>query len=279
MTLLHQICDIRATTICCYRLATKAKTAEVPPWRKYITLRPIAAPVRHPGDAPRQKTGGFPPAAARLAELGDPVRQPRNLPAHRFLVDDAFPWPRASAPARPPPGPPARPSCRRWRWHPRPRAAKVRMRERRALLTSVRRAILRVAFLADLVLAIGFRDFAGGGKTSGGVKRRRVGDAYSDAAGGRQRAPRARSMVGRRAGPRMRRRRPDQATRFARTCRSRRPRRRGRRRKTARAAASPVAQAGSPWMWPSSDLTPGTSGRPSNSLRIVTAASSAAASP
>src|SRR5882672_2320106 len=30
----------------------------------------------------------------------------------------------------------------------------VRMRERRALFTSVRRAILRVAFLADLVLAI-----------------------------------------------------------------------------------------------------------------------------
>src|SRR5260370_41828012 len=30
-----------------------------------------------------------------------------------------------------------------------------RMRERRALLTRVRRAILRVAFLADLVLAIG----------------------------------------------------------------------------------------------------------------------------
>jgi hypothetical protein len=30
----------------------------------------------------------------------------------------------------------------------------LRMRERRALLTSVRRAILRVAFLADLVLAI-----------------------------------------------------------------------------------------------------------------------------
>src|SRR5579859_4800491 len=32
--------------------------------------------------------------------------------------------------------------------------SELRMRERRALLTSVRRAILRVAFLADLVLAI-----------------------------------------------------------------------------------------------------------------------------
>jgi len=32
--------------------------------------------------------------------------------------------------------------------------SEVRMRERRALFTSVRRAILRVAFLADLVLAI-----------------------------------------------------------------------------------------------------------------------------
>ena len=32
--------------------------------------------------------------------------------------------------------------------------SEVRTRERRALFTSVRRAILRVAFLADLVLAI-----------------------------------------------------------------------------------------------------------------------------
>jgi len=34
-----------------------------------------------------------------------------------------------------------------------------------------------------------FRGFASGGKNSGGVNRRRIGDAYSGVAGGRQRAP------------------------------------------------------------------------------------------
>jgi len=33
-----------------------------------------------------------------------------------------------------------------------------------------------------------FRCFAGGGKSSGGVNRRRIGDAYSGPAGTRQRA-------------------------------------------------------------------------------------------
>src|SRR5690242_13101884 len=37
---------------------------------------------------------------------------------------------------------------------------KVRIRERRVLLTSVRRAILRVAFLADVVLAIETSSFS-----------------------------------------------------------------------------------------------------------------------
>src|SRR5215467_6146395 len=36
---------------------------------------------------------------------------------------------------------------------------------------------------------------------------------------------------------------------------------------------------GSPWIWASSAFTPGTKGLPSNSLRIVTAASSAVVSP
>src|SRR5580704_14870479 len=64
----------------------------------------------------------------------------------------------------------------------------LRMRVRRALLISVRCAILRVAFLADFVLAIDVPLLARGGKSSGGVNRRRMGDAYSGVVGRRQRA-------------------------------------------------------------------------------------------
>src|SRR5215469_14656976 len=79
--------------------------------------------------------------------------------------------------------------------------SEVRMRERRALFTSVRRAILRVAFLADLVLAIdpsfGFASvIAKGTALSPAQKKRRRRDrrrncaAYSGVAKARQRQAR-----------------------------------------------------------------------------------------
>ena len=61
--------------------------------------------------------------------------------------------------------------------------------------------------------------------------------------------------------------------------RSPRPRRPGRRRRTARAAASSAPAPDRRGYAPSSAFTPETSGLPSNSLRMVTAASSAALSP
>src|SRR6266852_9969969 len=67
------------------------------------------------------------------------------------------------------------------------------MRERRAWLTSVRRAILRVAFLADLVLAIGVPLRRRAAKGGGAEKMRRRarsppdGEAYSWTGTSRQR--------------------------------------------------------------------------------------------
>src|SRR5579871_176023 len=75
--------------------------------------------------------------------------------------------------------------------------SEVRMRERRALFISVRRAILRVAFLADLVLAIDpsldlrsclrIRRHDRRRKKQRRRDRRRDDTAYSGAAEGRQR--------------------------------------------------------------------------------------------
>lgn len=75
--------------------------------------------------------------------------------------------------------------------------SELRMRERRALFTAVRRAILRVAFLADLVLAIDpsvelrprpqIKRRRRRRKKQRRRDRRRDGTAYSGVAQGRQR--------------------------------------------------------------------------------------------
>src|SRR5262249_42508666 len=75
--------------------------------------------------------------------------------------------------------------------------SELRMRERRPLFTAVRRAILRVAFLADLVLAIDpsvelrprlqIKRRRRPRKKQRRRDRRRDGTAYSGVAGGRQR--------------------------------------------------------------------------------------------
>src|SRR2546422_9786497 len=86
------------------------------------------------------------------------------------------------------------------------------MRERRALLTSVRRAILRIAFLAPGLLAIGVLAFATGGRRLGRASRpqkwRRgytgrpgAGQCGGGPYGPSTLKPLARSMAGRPPGP------------------------------------------------------------------------------
>src|SRR5580704_1597896 len=64
---------------------------------------------------------------------------------------------------------------------------KPRMRDRRALLITVRRAILRVAFLADDVLAIG--SVSGVAAVTPRKSAGKTSRAYSHGAGGRQCSP------------------------------------------------------------------------------------------
>src|SRR5438046_2237568 len=86
------------------------------------------------------------------------------------------------------------------------------MRERRALLTSVRRAILRIAFFAPGLLAIGVLAFATGGRRlrrsnrpqkwrRGYTGRPRAGQCGGRPYGPSTLKPLARSMAGRPPGP------------------------------------------------------------------------------
>ena len=89
-----------------------------------------------------------------LAELGDLVRQPRHLAARGVPMHLALARRTHQLPARLSSWLPA-PCCgRRRRSLPRPCGRSLRMRDRRALLISVRRAILRAALRAEEVLAM-----------------------------------------------------------------------------------------------------------------------------
>jgi hypothetical protein len=146
MTLLHQLCDILATTICCYQSAIRSEKHAN--YDKKITPQPLAVK-----DALKAKMS---PGSPGLS--GQPSLAIRCVRRETFRLAD-FLWRMPFRAARISDGSAATSAARAAVLSPLEMASstsrsEVRMRERRALLIVVRRAILRVAFLADLVLAI-----------------------------------------------------------------------------------------------------------------------------